>query len=769
MFEWLFKFSSAQYAQGDVGLQAGPLAYVFGVALVVLVVGFVVVYGATRLYTSDRAKALSLGLRIPALCLLFIPLFEPVLITPDVVPDEQFVAVLVDASASMTLPDGSLGETRAADVRQVLLSEENGLLPALDEAFQVRYYTFSEGAERTDSLSDVPSEGPGTNLSAALSRILSDFSGVPLAGVVVLTDGGDNSQEIPLNQAEELSSRDVPLHIVGVGQEAFEAERELLGVTVSEGVGATTGAEIDVKVRSWGREPAPVAFDLYRDGEVVFSETRRLKGEGKIDQLTFFYEPDAEGAREYTLAVAEAPGELNRPNNRLPALIDTRRDTLRVLYFEGHLRPEFKLIKRALEDDPVVAFASIARTGPGRLYRQTRRLLEAEELEGGFPRDEAVLNGYHAVFFGDFEASAFAPEQLRMIERFVRVRGGGFLMLGGPSAFAEGDYMSTPVADLLPVELDPSRRLVLPPVFSDENTPPEEWGFAFDPTAAGLASPILKLASDPDSNRARWQAMPGLTSINYLGATKPGAVVLAEKPEDDFGPSEPLLAVQRYGKGRTSALATSSTWRWQMLLDAEDQRHERFWRQLVRWLTASAPGRVHLDLDGSQFAPQREVPFRVSVYDEAYNPLGSADVRGVLTEPSGATREITFQEELTEIGVYTVPFVPQAEGVYELEVTAEAEGEPVGRHARGFLVRPSQQEFYDATLKRAFLENLADASGGAYYAPAQATDIPGRLRSRRTSTSIYHAAYLWDAPFLFGLVLVLLSAEWIWRRRKGLP
>ena len=767
MFERLFKFSSAQFAQGDIGLQAGPLVYVFGVALIVLVVGFVVVYSATRLYTSDRAKALSLGLRIPALCLLFIPLFEPVLITPDVVPDEQFVAVLVDASASMTLPDGTLGETRAADVGQVLFGEEEGLLSALDEPFQVRYYTFSNQAERADSLSDVPSEGRTTDLSAALSRVLSDFSGVPLAGVVLLTDGGDNSQGIPLNQAEELRSRDVPLHIVGVGQETFEVERELLGVTVSEGVEATTGAEIDIKVRSWGREPAPVAFELYRDGEVVFSETRRLKGEGKIDQLTFFYEPDAEGAREYTLAVSEAPGELNQANNALPALIDTRRDTLRVLYFEGHLRPEFKMIKRALEDDPVVAFASVARTGPGRLYRQGIR--SPEELEGGFPQDEAALSGYHAVFFGDFEASAFSPEQLEMIERFVRVRGGGFMMLGGPSAFAEGDYMSTPIADLLPVELDPSRRSVLPPVFSDESTPPEEWGFAFNPTAAGLASPILKLASDPDSNRARWGEMPGLTSINYLGAIKPGAVVLAEKPEDDFGPSEPLLAVQRYGKGRTSGLATSSTWRWQMLLDAEDQRHERFWRQLVRWLTASAPGRVQLNLDGTQFAPQREVPFRVSVYDEAYNPLGGADVRGVLTEPSGATREITFQEELTEIGVYTAPFVPQEEGVYELAVTAEAEGEPVGQHARGFLVRPSQQEFYDATLKRAFLENLADVSGGAYYPPAQAAAIPDRLRSRQTSTSIYHAAYLWDVPLLFGLVLVLLSAEWIWRRRKGLP
>ena len=86
-----------------------------------------------------------------------------------------------------------------------------------------------------------------------------------------------------------------------------------------------------------------------------------------------------------------------------------------------------------------------------------------------------------------------------------------------------------------------------------------------------------------------------------------------------------------------------------------------------------------------------------------------------------------------------------------------------------FLVQPSGLEFRDATLKREFLQRLADASGGAYYSLDDAADIPMNLRGRRTSTSIYRAEYLWDMPFLWGLVLLLLSAEWVYRRRKGLP
>lgn len=768
MFEKLFKFDSIQFAEGEIGFQAGQALFVFGLLVVFLVVGFCVVYFITNIYTSDRARAISLGIRIPALLLLCLPLFEPVLITPDVVPDENFVAVLVDASASMTIPDGAFGDTRSGDVRHILFDEDDSILPGIEEHFKVRYYLFSDDALRTDSVRQASADGHSTNLSAALDRVLSDFKGLPLSGIVLLTDGGDNSAEVPLNKAEEMRSLDIPLHIVGLGQERFEQEREILDVVVSKGVGETTGAEIEVKVRSWATETAPVAFNIYRGDNLVFTEQRSLKGGGKIDQLAFFYEPQETGAHEYRIEIEKSDEELNEANNGLHMLIDTRKDTLRVLHIEGHLRQDFKFVKRALDDDQVVEFTSISRTGPSKIYRQG--IKHSDELAGGFPSSPEDLYQFKALIFGDIEAAMFSLEQLRMIEQFVRVRGGGFLMLGGRNTFSEGDYGNTPIADLLPVTLDPSRKMVIPRRFADPTRPSdEEQGFAFVPTAAGIESPILKFSPDPVVNRARWAEVPRLTSINYLGAVKPGAVVLAEKPDDDYGAREPLLVVQRYGKGRTAALATASTWRWQMLLDAEDARHERFWRQLARWLAASAPNRVNIDMGQARFTPDEEIPLTVNVYGAGYRPLGGADVRGLLTDPFGGVREVIFEEELTAEGTYTVPFAPQDEGVYELDVIGETDEGEVGRHTRSFLVRPSNKEFYDATLKRPFLEGLAAANDGFYYTPDEVEALPVNLRSRRTSTSIFRTEYLWDMPLLFGLVILLLSIEWIYRRRKGLP
>ena len=760
MFERLFKFSPLQYAEGVVTIQPWP-----GVVVVVILTALVI-YMGWRSTAPMRVRLVTGGIRLVALLLLTAPLFEPALVTPTVIEDENFVAVVVDGSSSMAVTDGPDGQSRIAQAYDLLYHESEGIFPAIDEHFQVRVYQFDRHASRVDSIAST-AQGTGTDIPAALDRVMRDFRGLPLTGVVLLTDGADHTLEGPILQAEELRAHGIALHVVGLGEESFAVERELIDVLVSKGIGKRAGAEIEVTVRSWGSEAEPVNFSIYANETLVFQEARSLKGGGQMDHLSFFFEPPVDGAYAYRIAIDDALGELNTANNAQTMLVDARTDTLRVLYFEGHLRQDFKFIKRALEDDQVIDFTSIARTGTGKLYRQGIR--NPQELAGGFPSDPARLYDFHALILGDVEASAFSPSQLRLMETFVRVRGGGFLMMGGRKTFSEGVYVTGPVADMLPVYLDASRAQVLPERFSDPRVQSEEpEGFSFEPTAAGLESPIMKLSPEPATNRLLWGSMPLLTSINYLGAPKAGAQVLAQKPVDRFGDTEPLLIVQRYGKGRTVALATSSTWRWQMLLDAEDYRHERFWQQLARWLAASAPDPVDLDIGQGHFDVDAEASLNVSVYDDAYRALEGARVTGTLTGPDGTIKPLEFDEELANSGAYSSSMVPSRAGLYTLEVTATREGETIGVQQRHFLARPDQAEFYDATLNRTLLERMATVAG-YYYSPSEAHRIPINLRERRTSTSVYESEYLWDTPALFILALLLLCGEWLFRRRQGLP
>ena len=66
------------------------------------------------------------------------------------------------------------------------------------------------------------------------------------------------------------------------------------------------------------------------------------------------------------------------------------------------------------------------------------------------------------------------------------------------------------------------------------------------------------------------------------------------------------------------------------------------------------------------------------------------------------------------------------------------------------------------------LAAVAAASGGTFAraadaaAWARALDPHALVRPQRASTR------LWESPWLFALVVGMLSAEWMWRRRRGL-
>ena len=113
-------------------------------------------------------------------------------------------------------------------------------------------------------------------------------------------------------------------------------------------------------------------------------------------------------------------------------------------------------------------------------------------------------------------------------------------------------------------------------------------------------------------------------------------------------------------------------------------------------------------------------------------------------------------------------YVPAAEGVYEISAAARMGELQMESRSQHVLVRTANREFYDATLKENRLERLAEAGGGRYFKAADADVIPDLLRTRRTSTSIFHAEYLWDMPAIWLLLITFMAVEWVYRRRQGM-
>src|SRR5437667_6367763 len=149
----------------------------------------------------------------------------------------------------------------------------------------------------------------------------------------------------------------------------------------------------------------------------------------------------------------KAPDDLIEKNNTLDTLNQIRNDHPQILYIEGEPRWEFKFLRRAVQDDPNIHLVTLLRSSQNKFYRQG--IDNEQMLSEGFPKKREDLFAYKGLIFGSIEATFFTQEQLKMVVDFVSNRGGGFLMLGGRNSFAGGKYQNSPLADILPVRMNP--------------------------------------------------------------------------------------------------------------------------------------------------------------------------------------------------------------------------------------------------------------------------------------------------------------------------
>src|SRR4029079_13354583 len=236
---------------------------------------------------------------------------------------------------------------------------------------------------------------------------------------------------------------------------------------------------------------------------------------------------------------------------------------------------------------------------------------------------------------------------LRMISEFVDVRGGGLLVLGGGRSFAEGGYAGTPIGEALPIVIEKSGS-----------------GFTHvkvHPTRAGEAHAVTQLGDTEQASAERWKTMPQLTTVNLIETGKPGAPVLLSGL-DDRHRERVVLAYQRYGRGKSIAFPVQDSWLWQMhaTIRLEDQAHENYWRQLLRWVVDGAPDVVETRPITDRVEPGQPVTLTADVVDPRFVELNDANVVAHLTSPTGKVSAVPLQRTGERNGQYRA-VMPTAE------------------------------------------------------------------------------------------------------------
>ena len=468
--------------------------------------------------------------------------------------------------------------------------ETTNFFKRLSDKFKIRTYRFDATAERIDRPEQMNFAGKRTSLESATDLLQQELGTVPLSGVVLITDGVDNASKQWTESLSKLESRHIPFYTVGVGSENITRDAEVVKVSAPRATLKESTAVVDVSYRSHGFAGRKSTLYVRENGVLLKTEQVTFPADGEVAEttLTCRSRMKAPGCSRFLWKRPRIAFRKTIPSMRWSKSRTTiPRSSISKVNRAGNSATS----ARALQDDPNIRLVTLLRSSQNKFYRQG---LEKEEtLAEGFPKKKEELFAYKGLIFGSIESTFFSQEQLKMVVDFVSNRGGGFLMLGGRNSYSGGHYENSPIADILPVQLPAGDRA---PVIGRVKLAVTDYG---------RTHPLMKLMPDANGNVVKdWSDLPPLNDYNKTLDAKIGGIVLARGQSDQKGGPDPiLLAYQRYGRGRSMALTTGSTWHWQMGMDAKDQTHEMFWKQTLRWLVSTSPDPVMINSDKDTYLP----------------------------------------------------------------------------------------------------------------------------------------------------------------------
>ncbi|PIE22813.1 MAG: hypothetical protein CSA62_10210 [Planctomycetota bacterium] len=787
-----------------------PAAWVLGLLLIpALLLLIWWSYRGERML-SRRQRITLTSLRILALLLVLVASFRPALETTRNLRLCSEIHFLIDDSASMARKEAysqergeallaALGDQAPSSSSELSRSEyvqrffggggedmakraappARQLIEGLAEDFDLRFFRFSDNSTPLVDLSELQAAAPFTRIGDSLDIHLGSFGkqGGQLEAMILISDGRNNEGLSPSAAAKRLKAAEIPLHCIGVGDPSEEHNLTLSGPNGPEQVlrGEEAVFELDVRATGLDARSAELILEAVRrddqnpaeSGDAAVLQTTRfpMPAKGQSRRVTLRHVFEEAGDYLLSFKVPPLPGETNPQDNITRRYLRVDSDKVRVLYIEEQPRWEYRYLKEALRRvDESIQFQCF-------LFDASHNFSQ-ERSEGlapllRLPATREELFQYHAILIGDVPPSRFgATEEERarwfeLLKDFVE-HGGGLGILSGELAMPDS-YRESVLEELLPVVLaNPG----------DEELPSASTQ-AFRPLMENPHEPhpLLRLSENLEQNRLLWrEGLMGMWWYYPVLRAKAGAQVLLRHPEDQnqYG-RRVLAALGPYPKGKVFFAAVDEFWRWRK--GYGEKYLDPFWRKVVRTLSENRlrrlDDRVLLTVDEKQIEIGGRVRVHVQLLDEDYNPVLEEKTTIHLRSPGGELLPIELPRLLGQPGEFEalVPF--EEDGVYSILVyeSAQPGGRPLARE--DVVVEIPDKELAFASMNEKGLQELAQQGGGRYAPLHRVNELLAAFDGRGAGLKVLDrkTREIWDQAWTLLLVLLLLSLEWILRKK----
>ena len=708
-------------------------------------------------------------------------------ITPDDLKRAALARNLIDPTKGLSQPVEAARATGLAQlarldlVKGVLKNERLDILPKLDQEFELVPFTFGDSVvalprlrpeliageaevkrakkkatvQQFDWVDKLDANGATTPIGDSLRDAVTRKRGQPLAGVVLVTDGANNSGVSPREIAAQLKQEGVPLYIYGIG---ITSPRDIIvaNLFAPEVSFVKDEVAVNVRVRSQGLAGEKAVVKL-KVGDGTVAEKEIIFGPDGEQVVPLRFTPDLIGDFELTASIDARDDETVKDNNSRSQHLRVIDAKIKVLLVEQSPRWEYHYLHAMLTRDRRIETKTVLFEGDSSLTRG-----DDSQFLASFPANKEELFKFDLVIFGDVDPKALSAEQMKNLSEYVSKFGGALVMVAG-KRFSPGAYRRTLMEQMLPVEFE---TVALAANLAETVA---EKPIHLTLTPAGKTSTMMRLSDKDEENAAFWKQLPPIYWTAKVSRAKPGAEVLLVDPdplkETRFG-KMPVLAVQQYGLGQTMFVGTDNTWRWRK--NAGDVYFTTFWGQIAQRMALphmiGGSKKTQLTTDRQNFITGERVNIYARLYRAGFEPVLEPVVKGIyaLRTNEAAAVEVQLRPVPDQAGVYRGEFIAPGAGSYKFHVDQDPETR------LDFNVTTPQYELGETAMNEPLLREMAALSGGAFYREEDLYKLCDEIKNKTERVRSPLEVELWASPFYFMLMLLLVTSEWVLRKMSHL-
>jgi hypothetical protein len=628
--------------------------------------------------------------------------------------------------------------------------------------------------------------GTETRMGEALEQLIRDERNSPIAGIVVISDGGQNAGVSPELAVEMARQARPPLniHTIGVGSErrpatvrvydfkaparAYPGDRyTVTGFVQGQGLAGRT-----VQVELLSRESQAGKDALQRGkGQRIDGRPVTLAGDGEILPVKFELSSEKTGRRTLCFRVQAPPGDTSPLGKFLEAEVEVVDRKNHVLLLAGGPMRDYQYLRTLLYRDRTTTVDILLQSGQEGISQEANKILDE------FPAQRDELYAYDCIVGFDPDWKALGPGQVDLLESWVGDQGGGLIVVAGPvhnGRAVEGwiqDPEKVKIRNLYPVEF----HRYLSARTSMTYAASEPWPLEF--TREGAEAEYLWLGETAAASARAWADFPGVFGFCPVRGPKPGATVLARfsDPRTAQAGKQPVyFAEQFYGSGRVFYMGSGEMWR---LRRVEATAFEQLYTKLIRHvsqgrlLRQSTRGVLLVGQD--HYLVGSTVEVRAQLTNSRLDPLGLPGVSLQVSRNGGVPASVKLLADPSRAGTYLGQFPVLKEGEYRLELPIPESREEVLTRSVHVVMPKLEEE--NPQRNTALLRQIAAKTDGTYYpdlTAALAASTPDSLVAKLEGRSLTEVVPVapdpkWEEDWLRWMMIALCGAlclEWLIRR-----